>query len=100
MSIKRISRALEELKVKYLEHFFTRDHMLLSHPLVCIFDCKCYSTVEEDAEWIVEDYKKSLSLIQQWMDQIPHWNVIFLLHEGNLFDADYKRTLDYHKVPL
>jgi hypothetical protein len=67
---------------------------------VCIFDCKCYSTVEEDAEWIVEDYKKSLSLIQQWMDQIPHWNVIFLLHEGNLFDADYKRTLDYHKVPL
>jgi hypothetical protein len=59
--------------------------MLLSQPSLWIFDCKHCSSAGEDAKWSTEDYSNSLSIVQQWMDQIPQWNVIFLLPEGQFF---------------
>jgi hypothetical protein len=45
--------------------------MLLSQPSLWIFDCIHCSSAGEDAKWSAEDYSKSLSIVQQWMDQIP-----------------------------
>jgi hypothetical protein len=56
--------------------------MLLSLPSLWIFDYKRCSLAEEDEEWSAEDYSKSLSIVQQWMDQILQWNIIFLLTKG------------------
>jgi hypothetical protein len=61
--IRRISRALKDIEIKYCGQFFTGVHMLLSHPSLWIFGCRRCSTVGEDAEWTTEEYKKSLSLV-------------------------------------
>jgi hypothetical protein len=84
--VRRVLGVLEEIEIRYQGQFFTGDHMLLSQPSLWIFDCRRCSSVGKDAEWSVEDYSKSLSIVQQWMDQIPWWNIIFLLPEGNFFD--------------
>jgi hypothetical protein len=84
--IRRVSGVLEEIEIKHRGKFFTGDHMLLSQPSLWIFDCKRCSSVGEDTKWSAEDYSKSLFIVQQWMDQIPRWNIIFLLHEANFFD--------------
>jgi hypothetical protein len=68
--IIRILETLEEIEVKHRKQFFTKDHILLSHPSLWIFDCRHCLTVREDAEWTVEDYKKCLSIVQQWINQI------------------------------
>jgi hypothetical protein len=41
-------------------------------PRCGFFDCTHCLTVGEDVEWIAKDYKKSLSMVQQWMDKIPN----------------------------
>jgi hypothetical protein len=57
MPIKRVLETLVEMEIKYCQQFFTRDHMVLLHLSLLIFDCRCCSILGENTKWNAEDYK-------------------------------------------
>jgi hypothetical protein len=50
MPIKRVLETLVEMEIKYCQQFFTRDHMVLLHLSLLIFDCRCCSILGENTK--------------------------------------------------